>query len=73
MGGRVSLPLHVPGHSTELFTPYKGMGIQEGRDAARVGAVEKWVDGDGDGNAEQPRGRAAPVLGQGWFQLPFEG
>lgn len=41
-----------------FFTPYKGMGIQEGHDAARVGATEKgpWVDGDG--NAEQPRGRA---------------
>lgn len=30
-----------------------------------------WVDEDG--NAKQPRGRTAPVLGQGWFQLPFEG
>lgn len=28
---------------------------------------------DGGGNAEQPRGRAALVLGQGRFQLPFEG
>lgn len=72
MGGRVSLPLHVPGHSTELFTPYKGMGIKEGRDAARVGAVEKWVDGDGWGwKCRTAKGQDSPGAGTRVVSTPL--
>lgn len=59
----------MPGHRTELFTPYKGMGIQEGHDAARVGATEKWALGGWGWKRRTAKGQGSP--NKGGFNPPL--